>query len=270
MRSRKKARQVTTLFHKLTKLRDDAILVQDTTKVQQLDLQIKNMGGFQEYQRASQLNTKLHSTSKWVLKSLSDRGLLEESYRQAIAPQQGTPIPCSTPLRLLEIGAINTELLEAARKSKSKNTRSIHVRAIDLHSSHPDIEETDFLQLPIDPVGFDVIVCSMVLNYVSMPEDRGRMLRLIFQQLKPEGLCFLTLPKLCLDQSQYITKGRWENLLTGDLGFTIEGTKETPKIYFWILQRPASESLRISHGSNHSSIERKGKKCRNSFNVILR
>lgn len=41
--------------------------------------------------------------------------------------------------RSLQVGAINTQLLEAPE---------LRVRAIDLHSSHPRIEQQDFLSLP--------------------------------------------------------------------------------------------------------------------------
>ena len=63
-------------------------------------------------QDASALNTSLHSTSRWVLRRLRARGLVPSS--------PGAPV--------LEIGAINTQLLL---------TPDLRVRAIDLHSSHP-------------------------------------------------------------------------------------------------------------------------------------
>ena len=51
----------------------------------------------------------------------------------------------------------------------------LEVRAIDLHSSDPRIEELDFFELA--PEGaFQVAVCSMVLNCVPEPARRGRSL----------------------------------------------------------------------------------------------
>lgn len=298
MRSRRKARKVTTLFHKLIQSRDEAIKRNHSERVKEVDVQIREMGGFEEYQRASQLNTGLHSTSRWVLKVLSDRGLFHKvnikddsinnsssTVSAIIDPTQSfhgqdcddfmnTSNNCETRqlkqkpcLRLLEIGAINSQLLHAAQKY-----RTIHVRAIDLHSNHPDIEEVDFLTMPIEPCGYDVIVCSMVLNYVSTPKERGKMLRLIYQQLRPKGLCFLTLPKLCLDQSQYISKDLFDELLTQNIGFVIEASKDSPKIYFWVLQRPlADEYLRIDKSSrlHTKNWTRKGQKYRNKFQIIV-
>ena len=64
---------------------------------------------------------------------------------------------------MLEIGAINTQLLL---------TPDLRVRAIDLHSSHPSIERSDFFSLPHGGPAdvatgtctpYEVVVCSMVL-----------------------------------------------------------------------------------------------------------
>jgi len=70
IKSRKKARVVTTLFHKYSQQRDEAVERGDTKAATELDRKIESMGGRKEYQRASQLNTSLHSTSRWVLSFL--------------------------------------------------------------------------------------------------------------------------------------------------------------------------------------------------------
>jgi 25S rRNA (adenine2142-N1)-methyltransferase len=302
MKSRKKARKVTTLFHKLTQCRDEALKLNDISKVQEFNTQISEMGGFDEYQRASQLNTRLHSTSRWVLKFLLDKGLLYSGGSSSVGmedkedddhddtstntvihdPTVGNNTSTKQCLRVLEIGAINTELLEATQKY-----HPLHVRAIDLHSTHPDIEQVDFLTMSsvVDSSSsslgsYNVIVCSMVLNYVSTPTDRGLMLRLIYQQLQPQGLCFLTLPKLCLDQSPYITKQLFEDILVNQVGFIMEEKRDSPKIYFWILQRPMDSNIitrttRVDPSSSPPAAAavtmnmRKGHKYRNNFQVVL-
>ena len=76
MKSRKKARKVTTLFHKLQKERDAALEKKDQKEISKIDKLLEDMGGREEYQRASQLSTSFHSTSKWVLGSLARRGWL--------------------------------------------------------------------------------------------------------------------------------------------------------------------------------------------------
>ena len=84
---------------------------------------------------------------------------------------RGLPLPCAAPqtskasprrnLRLLEVGAINTQLLDAASKPGVR----LSVRALDLRSTDPRIEAADFSALPVpEPPEHDALMCSMVLN----------------------------------------------------------------------------------------------------------
>jgi 25S rRNA (adenine2142-N1)-methyltransferase len=74
------------------------------------------------------------------------------------------------------------------------------VRAIDLRSCHPRIEQADFFDL--EPAGdFDAVVCSMVINCVTTPEARGDMLLRLLRHARPGGHVFLTLPLRCLTHS---------------------------------------------------------------------
>jgi hypothetical protein len=92
----------------------------------------------QDYQRASQVSTLFHSTSKWVLGVLAQNGWLygrkiiaisnlNNNQQQAEANKAAATITTTMqskkkeetrsqrrPTRLLEIGAINTELLDAS------------------------------------------------------------------------------------------------------------------------------------------------------------
>ena len=142
-------------------------------------------------QDASALNTSLHSTSRWVLRRLRARGLVPSS--------PGAPV--------LEIGAINTQLLL---------TPDLRVRAIDLHSSHPSIERSDFFSLPHGGPAdvatgtctpYEVVVCSMVLNCVPDPSRRFEMLVGLRAQLRAGGLAFITLPRSCLAHSWTLDRG---------------------------------------------------------------
>jgi len=265
MKSRKKARKVTTLFHKLTKERDAASAQQNFEEVRRIDSEIDAMGGRPEYQRASVLSTSFHSTSKWVLGQLKQNGWLygirtvtpnddqqqEQQKQQQKQQQQGQKrlreLP-RRPTRILEVGAINTELLDAADSSRSDNNTSnnykIHVRAIDIHSmAKGRIEEYDFLDLPYIHSDvterYDVIVCSMVINCVTTPEKRGEMLAKLYHHLRPGGLCFLTLPKFCLIKSAFLTTSLFEEMLgrTG-AGFEIVSTRSSPRVSFFVLRRP--------------------------------
>ena len=78
--------------------------------------------------------------------------------------------------RMLEIGALSPTN-HAAVQSWISNT------PIDLHSQHPDILEQDFLQRPLPPSeadAFDVVSCSLVLNFVPGVHERGECCFFVF------------------------------------------------------------------------------------------
>jgi 25S rRNA (adenine2142-N1)-methyltransferase len=315
MKSRKKARQITTLFHKLTKLRDEAIAKNDTVEAQRIEREIDAMGGRPEYQRASVLSTSFHSTSKWVLGQLAQNGWLygirEETEQHQPQHQVKADGECTDEInknekklrrlryiprrttRILEVGAINTELLDAADPAapagEGPDTRkryNICVRAIDIHSMVKGrIEECDFLDLPYIrrdvKERYDSIVCSMVINCVTTPEKRGEMLVKLYHHLRPGGLCFLTLPKFCLIKSAFLTPDLFEELLgpTG-VGFEVVSTRCSPRVSFFVLRRPESSSGTESKGVNGSikkfdlkwtklKVRNKGPKFPNQFSVVL-
>ena len=315
MKSRKKARQTTTLFHKYTRERDLAVQRgADSSELAEYDRKINEIGGREAYQRASQLSTSFHSTSRWVLGVLQRNGWL---YGTKILDEEKSDNQSDTTAdkltenivlkrkrqrrttRLLEVGAINTELLDAADRkvensyddddkdkhdvneesATEKKKYRLDVRAIDLNSMYPGrIEEADFLKLPMPNTPeqrYDVIVCSMVLNCVTTAADRGEMLARLYHFLLPGGLLFLTIPKLCLSQSPYIDRERFLQLLgiTG-VGFSVDETKESPKVAFFLCRRPDEQESKVSErkfDSKWSMLKTiyKGKKYRNKFAVTL-
>jgi 25S rRNA (adenine2142-N1)-methyltransferase len=305
------------MFHKLTKERDLALKGGDTTKAESCENRLEEMGGRIEYQRASQLSTSFHSTSKWVLGHLANNGWLygiktndaiemsesDASSRGNIASKDGHKRkrnPRRT-TRLLEVGAINTELLDAAgmvastdRDRKEDETKSplsppssqrakknnIDVRAIDIHSMEERIEEADFLQLPLESPHdstkrYDVIVCSMVLNCVTTSVDRGKMLALLYHHLRPGGLCFFTIPKFCVTKSAFLTHNLFKKMLgKNGVGFTVKSTKESPRVAFFILERPMEDNEptkgQLDPSFTKEKIRNKGKKFPNQFSVVLK
>ncbi|RLN87148.1 hypothetical protein BBJ28_00013252 [Nothophytophthora sp. Chile5] len=222
MKSRRKARQVTTEFHRLTHELDrlkqqkpstaaDAPQ-QRTEKITELNARLDALGGRQAYQDASILSTSFHKTSKWVFQLLT---------RFELRPKAKQP-----PLRVLEVGAINTQLLTCPW---------LDVRAIDLNSRHERIEQRDFFSLK--PSGeFQVLVSSMVLNCVPGAARRGEMLRLYRAHLREGGLLFLMLPLLCLRRSQFMTYLRFTQILEA-VGFRVREAKDSPKVAFFCLER---------------------------------
>ena len=200
---------------------------------------------------------------------------------------------CRRDVRLLEIGAINTQLLDAAARTRvarvtatddnniddkerhntTNQVERVHrlqVKAIDLRSTNPRIEQKDFFELPLSEQPYDVLVNSMVINCVTTPEQRGRMLTLCYNQLRPGGVLFLTLPKLCLVQSKYMTRSYFEQLLTKGVGFELDSTKDSPKVAFFVLKRPQSKPVQVwNEKYARMTVINKGKKFRNTFAVTL-
>ena len=125
------------------------------------------------YQEASALSVRRHSTSRWVLRRLRARWphLLGGTAAAATTAAAGAaPSAADPPLprRCLEVGAINTELLDAGARD------GLRVDAIDLRASDPRIRRADFFGLA--PAGeYHVVVLSMVLNCVPEPSKRGEM-----------------------------------------------------------------------------------------------
>ncbi len=321
LRSRKRARQVTTLFHKYTQQRDlaiarareggcdvgsdegdESVVKSQKSKcgsggskpadkqellneVKKWDDKIAEIGGREEYQRASQLNTSLFSTSKWVLGVLGRWGWLDGF----VIPIDGDSLSTQKKrkharrdIRLLEIGAINTQLLDAATRTKldattneSQRVHRLDVHAIDLRSTDPRIQKMDFFHYPLSDQKYDVLVCSMVINCVTTPAQRGTMLSLCFRHLRPGGVCFITLPNLCLSQSKFITRKYFEEILTKGVGFEMlnEVARESPKVAFFVLRRPEKDDVdgvrKWSDKFTRMPSINHGKKFRNTFAVIL-
>jgi 25S rRNA (adenine2142-N1)-methyltransferase len=187
IKSRKHARRVTTEYHRITEGLHQAKSRQEQAK---LAAELDALGGVDAYQRASVFNTSLHSTSRWVVKRLRMREFLGHG--------------CDEP-RALEIGAINTQLV---------TTPGLLVRAIDLNSQDPRIEQQDFMQLPhggeLDASTgvsrtYDVLVCSMVLNCVPNARARFDFLVSMRSQLRQGGIAFIVLPRSCLAHSRTLT-----------------------------------------------------------------
>mmetsp|Transcript_8960 Transcript_8960/g.24842 ORF Transcript_8960/g.24842 Transcript_8960/m.24842 type:complete len:257 (+) Transcript_8960:115-885(+) len=126
--SRKRARKMTTDFHNLLKQQQIAEKKAgestDNESLQQVQEQIDASRA--DYQRASQVSTAFHSTSKWVIGALAQNGWLygrkvndkeegsSETSAQEKKKRKKKQKRRRRPTKLLEIGAINTELLDAA------------------------------------------------------------------------------------------------------------------------------------------------------------
>ena len=239
MTSRRVARQVTSKFHKLT---SDLATSTSSAARAELARELEGMGGRARYQEASALSTSLYSTSKWVLKVLRRRGVVGGG---GAAP------------RLLEVGAINTQLLDAP---------GVETRAIDLRSTHERVERVDFLDLA--PAGaWDVVVCALVLNCVPSPRDRGRAVANLAAHLKPAGLCFVVLPLTCLERSSKTTPGAFDAALAA-AGLRELERRATPKLLHLCLERSDAPDPRPAAPAAGAELRPRRKKT-NDFHVVL-
>ncbi|KAK8843412.1 hypothetical protein IAR55_007069 [Kwoniella newhampshirensis] len=218
-----------------------------------IDHELESLGGLEAYQRASKLGQSRErggDTSKILIKWLEEMGM-DKSGR----------------LRMLELGALTPSNYGGC-------SAWIDNSPIDLHSQHPDILEQDFFQRPLpstEDEAFDIISCSLVLNFVSDPQGRGRMLRLIHAQLKPrsDSLLFLVLPLPCLANSRYISISSCVALMRC-VGFHLvkEQWKDGGKVGYWLWRwhQPGEEGV---ERWRRKVIDQDGPK-KNNFAITLR
>lgn len=124
LRSMRRAREVTSSFHALTRALNDPCV--DKAAREAAVRTVRDSGGMEAlreaYQAASALTTTRHRTAKWAFSVLT---------RLDRRPKRG-----ERRLRALEVGAINTDLMSA---------KFLDVRAIDIKSRHPKLSKLIFL-----------------------------------------------------------------------------------------------------------------------------
>ena len=114
-------------------------------------------------------------------------------------------------LRLLDVGAIRRRYQTSDDSRIADLPVAIDLVAIDLRSDDPGVREIDFFDFVSEHGGsvdapedlFDVVVLSLVVNFVPDPRKRGDMLRQAASLLRPGGLLFLALPLACVENSRY-------------------------------------------------------------------
>ncbi|GAB5030627.1 Hypothetical protein NocV09_00302930 [Nannochloropsis oceanica] len=279
VKSRKRARKIVTQFHKV----NDAIAVleknaslapaeKEATR-KELEGNLEALGGRAAYQSASQLSVSFHNTSKWVLARLQAMGVLAPKPSSTSSSSSSSSVPPvrQRKLRLLEVGAITTTLLDCP---------ALETTAIDLLSRHARIRQQDFFTLPLPPsLTFHVIVSSMVINSLPTPVSRGLFLRRCHSYLQPHtGHLFLMLPSSCLTHSKNITTAKFRLMLTENIGFRIMEERWTPKVAYFVLRAEDGkvERIRGSEGEGKGGGKAGGRRERKAssswaknFDVVL-
>jgi len=117
---------------------------------------------------------------------------------------------------------------------------------------------------------WDVISLSLVINFISDPYMRGRMLQICYDFLRPSGLLFLALPSPCVQNSRYLTTERLVTILSA-IGFSLhnERLKDGGKMAYWQFAKTGTSGTANGHLQlDKKTIIRDGKHC-NNFCILL-
>lgn len=146
------------------------------------------------------------------------------------------------------------------------------VTRIDLNSQNPKILQQDFMERPLplnDSERFDLISCSLVLNFVPSALRRGEMLvRMTHFLREPDSSSsrvFLVLPLPCVSNSRYFDGTLMDKVVTS-LGFEILKYHEAKKVAYWLLEWRGSAAMRRIRTSKK---ELKGGANRNNFFIDM-
>jgi len=214
------------------------------------------MGGLEAYQRMSSIgqgNDRGGGSEKVFIEWLTELGVpqaLKETGKK---------------LRLLEVGALKPDNYQPC-SSWIENT------PIDLNSRHPSIREQDFLLMDLEEntSQWDAISLSLVVNFVPEPRDRGRMLRLAWTMLRPEGYLFLALPLPCITNSRYMTPEHMQGLMSHISFEQVHSRwKESGKMVYWLFNKSSPASHSKFENVYHKKIELRKGGNRNNFSILL-
>lgn len=194
-----------------------------------IDIEIEQKGGLETYQVASMLGQdgkRGGDSLKKLVEWLTDP---KGAYK--LTPKR------SSNLRALEIGCLSAQNCISTCGLFDKIVR------IDLNSQNEAlIEQQDFMERPLpksDDERFNMVSCSLVLNFLLSAVQRGEMLKRITKFLLPPSetnrlsALFLVLPRPCVANSRYFDSKQTINILQA-LGFTLAVQHESRKLAYWL------------------------------------
>jgi 25S rRNA (adenine2142-N1)-methyltransferase len=151
---------------------DDDHAAQLEGQLAAIEAQLEDLGGLESYQAASikgQSRDRGGDSAKVFIAWLKELGYHKLDLKlRSVASRYADRLATALIISLLEIGALTPDNYDSCAKW-------IDNEPIDLHSQHPSITEQDFFERPIDPANlFDLISCSLVLNFVPDPRQRGQ------------------------------------------------------------------------------------------------
>lgn len=181
-----------------------------------IEAELASQGGLEEYQRASRIgqsNARGGDSSKQLVSWLRELEYNREK-----------------PMTALEIGSLDCENCISTCGIFNPVTR------IDLNESNNSrgILRQDFMERPLptnEDSRFHLISCSLVLNFVPTPLQRGQMLKRFDQFLKGPKLLFLVLPLPCINNSRYMDHTYLTEMMA-HLGYDLLKHHESKKLYY--------------------------------------
>ncbi|XP_066285745.1 uncharacterized protein [Branchiostoma lanceolatum] len=243
-------RSVISKLHVLNKeldaVRSDQSLSRSTkqARANQLETEIQKIGGLDAYQAASKRGACCHgntTTSNWVIKQL-------KKFKVKPATEE-------TRLRLLDVGALDNHY---------QRHSWLDCTAIDLNPQTDSVIKADFFDYQVEEgCKYDVVVLSLVINFVGDPKKRGDMLRHCCQVTKENGHLFVVLPLPCLSNSRYLTHKLFCDMLDS-LGFQKLSSHDSKRLSFFVFQKTGKRRSK----SFPKQVVRKGP-SHNNFSIIL-
>ncbi|KZT55867.1 nucleolus protein [Calocera cornea HHB12733] len=230
-----------------------------STRLDEIDKEMKLLGGLEAYQEMSVLGQSKErggGSEKVLVEWLKELGYGKPPVGKG--KERGV-------INLLEVGALRPD-------NYTQWSKWLHCVPIDLHSRHPDIKEQDFLLLDrTENEGrWDVISLSLVLNFASMPLDRGRMLALSHAFLRHDSpsYLYLVLPLPCVANSRFTTSDHLKSLM-GAIGFELVKERWRPggKVAYWLWKRKDHYDSRDGDGFKKKKVLREGA-TRNNFAIL--
>ncbi|KAF3157965.1 hypothetical protein TWF788_005115 [Orbilia oligospora] len=277
----KLSRTLIRSHHTTQKRLSQAIQQNDTTAIAELTSKLSSSGGLEAYQRASvsgQSSKRGGDSSKILVDWFIELGIPKPTHKKShsgknpnsngdnnssssSANSDGGGNEGLSNYRLLEIGCLSPTNTIHSYFPKPQRT------LMDLNSLHPDeILKQDFMEFPVPKLpddGYDIISCSLVLNYVPTPSGRGDMLKHITsfmeqalerrrKRLKSLSnnstnkepaetddwsstfpAMFLVLPAPCVTNSRYLTEDRLQEIMIS-MGYEMVRRKLSPKLVYYL------------------------------------
>ncbi|XP_054753468.2 uncharacterized protein LOC129259191 isoform X2 [Lytechinus pictus] len=202
--------------------------------------------------------SRLHTIMKDIDKVKQDTTISSDEKKMKIK-QLELKIEEGSKLCLLDVGAL--------QENYSKQSKWLDAEAIDLNPQCEGIIKSDFFDFKVGESDvYDIIVLSLVLNFVSSPSQRGEMLKRCQTLCRQEGHIFIMLPRACLDNSRYFDHTLFEQMMES-LNFDLVAKHDSKKLSFLMFRK--AEKRKEGKTSFHKREVRNGTRC-NNFCIVMR